>query len=318
MLSKQPFLECRALILEPWSVFVNDILHALLFLMLAGSVFVALILLERRHLARHQRADAYDTRETLANIGTGLMYKSVDGVFIALIVTRVYDWVQARGLQWQAPSGWMGFVLLFVLTDFVFYWRHRFMHRVRYGWTAHAVHHSSQRYNLSTALRQTPMFDLSGLILLGVVPMALLGFDKNAAVLSLEINLFYQFFIHTEVVRRMPAWFEFVFNTPSHHRVHHGRNPRQIDTNFGGTLIIWDRLFGSFVAERDAGKIRYGVTMRQPRSLNPLHLVFGECVSMWRDLWHHKDLRILWKHPDWVGERYPDRAMPEPLPDRAP
>lgn len=184
------------------------------------------------------------------------------------------------------------------------------MHRVRYGWTAHAVHHSSERYNLSTALRQSPMFDLSGLILMGVLPMALIGFDKNATVLSLEINLFYQFFIHTEVVRRMPTWYEFVFNTPSHHRVHHGRNPKQIDTNFGGTLIIWDRLFGTFVAEEEAGKIRYGVTMRQPRSLNPLHLVFGECLSMWRDVWQHKDLRILWKHPDWVAEQYPaSRAM---------
>lgn len=289
---------------------MNDILHAALFLMLAGSIFVALILMERHHLVRHGQAQAYNTREAVANISTGLMYKSVDGLFIAVVVTRFYDWVRAHGLQWQTPSGWMGFVLLFILTDLVFYWAHRFMHRVRYGWTAHAVHHSSQRYNLSTALRQTPMFDLSGLILLGVLPMALIGFDKNAAVLALEINLFYQFFIHTEVVRKLPAWFEFVFNTPSHHRVHHGRNPAQIDTNFGGTLIIWDRLFGTFVAEEAAGEIRYGVTMRQPRSLNPLHLVFGECLSMWRDMWLHKDLRIVWKHPDWVGERYPQTREP--------
>lgn len=284
---------------------MNDVLHALSFVLLAGMVFVGLILFERHHLIRQGRSDAYDTRESLANICTGLLYKSVDGVFIALVVTLPYEWIAAHGLQWQGASGWWGFALLFVMTDLVFYGAHRFMHRVRYGWTAHAVHHSSERYNLSTALRQTPMFDLSGLILVGILPPALIGFDKNAAILALEINLFYQFFIHTEAVRRMPDWFEFIFNTPSHHRVHHGRNPAQIDRNFGGTFIVWDRLFGTFVAEADAGPIRYGVSMRQPRSLNPLHLVFGEALALWADVWRHKDLRIVWKHPDWVAERYP-------------
>lgn len=280
-----------------------DILHAFAFLGLAGSVFVMLILMERHVLIRQGRPEVYQVRESLANICTGLLYKVIDGVVIALVVSVFYDWAQAHGLRWQAPSGLSGFLLLFVLTDLVFYWAHRFMHRVRYGWTAHAVHHSSERYNLSTALRQTPMFDLTGLILLGTLPMALIGFDRTQAVIALEANLFYQFFIHTEVVRKLPAWFEYVFNTPSHHRVHHGRNPKQIDTNFGGTLIIWDRLFGTFVAEEDAGEIRYGVTMRQPRSLNPFHLVFGEYLSMWRDAWRLRDPRVLWKHPDWVGER---------------
>ncbi len=282
---------------------MQDILHAFAFLGLAGSVFVMLILMERHALVRQGRPEAYQAKESLANIATGFLYKSIDGVVIAFVVSVFYDWVQARGLRWQAPSGIAGFLLLFVLTDLVFYWAHRFMHRVRYGWTAHAVHHSSERYNLSTALRQTPMFDLTGLILVGTLPMALIGFDRMHAIVALEVNLFYQFFIHTEVVRKLPAWFEFVFNTPSHHRVHHGRNPKQIDTNFGGTLIIWDRLFGTFVPEEEAGEIRYGVTNRAPRSLNPFHLVFGEYLSMWRDAWRLRDPRVLWKHPDWVEER---------------
>ncbi|WP_230179652.1 sterol desaturase family protein [Aquabacterium sp. CECT 9606] len=284
---------------------MTDFLHALYFILIAGSVFIGLVLLERRHLVHQQKPDAYNTQETLANFSTGVLYKVTDGVFIALVVTVFYDWVRQWGLNWRSSSVALDFALLFVLTDLVFYWAHRFMHRVRYGWAAHSVHHSSERYNLSTALRQTPMFDLSGVVLLSTIPQALIGFDKNLAVLALEVNLFYQFFIHTEVVRRLPAWFEYVFNTPSHHRVHHGRNPRQIDTNFGGTLIIWDRLFGTFVDEREAGEIRYGVSARAPRSLNPLRLVFGEFVSMWVDVWRHKDLRIVWKHPDWVNERYP-------------
>ncbi|CAH0350316.1 hypothetical protein AQB9606_01518 [Aquabacterium sp. CECT 9606] len=288
-----------------WRWLVTDFLHALYFILIAGSVFIGLVLLERRHLVHQQKPDAYNTQETLANFSTGVLYKVTDGVFIALVVTVFYDWVRQWGLNWRSSSVALDFALLFVLTDLVFYWAHRFMHRVRYGWAAHSVHHSSERYNLSTALRQTPMFDLSGVVLLSTIPQALIGFDKNLAVLALEVNLFYQFFIHTEVVRRLPAWFEYVFNTPSHHRVHHGRNPRQIDTNFGGTLIIWDRLFGTFVDEREAGEIRYGVSARAPRSLNPLRLVFGEFVSMWVDVWRHKDLRIVWKHPDWVNERYP-------------
>lgn len=109
------------------------------------------------------------------------------------------------------------------------------------------------------------------------------------------------FYIHTEVVGRLPRWFEAVFNTPSHHRVHHGSNPGQLDTNFGGVFIIWDRLFGTFVDERDAGTIAYGIAQRQPRTLNPLRLNLDEWFAMWRDVWQRKDLRVLWKPPDWVA-----------------
>ncbi|WP_141554295.1 sterol desaturase family protein, partial [Tenacibaculum discolor] len=100
------------------------------------------------------------------------------------------------------------------------------------------------------------------LVFVWCLPLALIGFDKMSVVMAIELNLFYQFFIHTEVIRRLPAWYEAIFNTPSHHRVHHGRSPAQIDTNFGGVLIIWDRLFGTFVDERDAGQIVYGISRR--------------------------------------------------------
>lgn len=142
---------------------------------------------------------------------------------------------------------------------------------------------------------------ISGLALLWWLPLALIGFDKMSVVVAIELNLFYQFFIHTEVVGRLPRWFEAVFNTPSHHRVHHGSNPGQLDTNFGGIFIIWDRLFGTFVDKRDAGTIAYGIAQRQPRTLNPLRLNLDEWFAMWRDVWQRKDLRVLWKHPDWVA-----------------
>ena len=283
---------------------MDDILHALSFVLIAGAAFVALIVAERAYWIRHHRPSAYEVREVFSNIATGFMYKMVDGAVVAVFVSQFYDSVVKLGLQYKPSNPWLGWVVLFVVADLLFYGLHWLMHKTRYGWCSHITHHSSQRYNLSTALRQNFLFDLSGLALLWWLPLALIGFDKFSVVLTIELNLFYQFFIHTEVVKRLPAWYETVFNTPSHHRVHHGRNPGQLDTNFGGVFIIWDRLFGTFVDERDAGAIAYGISHRQLTTLNPFRLNLDEWFAMWRDAWRHKDLRILWKHPDWVEETF--------------
>ena len=259
---------------------MQDILHALGFVLVAGAVFLALIAAERAFWIRRNRPNAYDLRESAANIGTGFLYKMFDGLFVAGVIAVFFDDVRAWGLQFSPSQPWVGWLVLFVVTDFLFYVAHFVMHKVRYGWCSHITHHSSTRYNLSTALRQNFLFDLSGLALLWWVPLALIGFDKVSVIVAVELNLFYQFFLHTEVVGRLPKWFEAIFNTPSHHRVHHGRNPAQIDTNFGGVLIIWDRLFGTFVDERDAGEIVYGISHRQPTTLNPLRLNLDEWFAM--------------------------------------
>lgn len=284
---------------------MDDILHALAFVLIAGTAFVALILLEAAYWRRQHVPDAYNFKESLVNVTTGFLYKMVDGAVVAVFVTQFYDDVRRVGLAYTPENKWLAMGLLFVLTDLLFYGLHYLMHKVRYGWCSHITHHSSTRYNLSTALRQNFLFDLSGLAILWWLPLALIGFDKMSVVVAIELNLFYQFFIHTQVVQRMPAWYEAIFNTPSHHRVHHGSNPAQIDTNFGGVLIIWDRLFGTFVDERRAGQIVYGISLRQPTTLNPLRLNLDEFLAMWGDVWRHKDLRILWKHPDWVAQAYP-------------
>jgi len=283
---------------------MDDLTHALIFIALAGPVFFAVMFAERAWLIHHGRPQAYQLNESLANIGTGLIYKLVDAVLLIFVASAIYLVVQQQGLQWQSDWPWLNFLLLMVLVDFSFYWVHRFMHKVRYGWTGHWVHHSSERFNFSTALRQTPVVSFNGIITVAMLPAALVGFELKHAVIALELNLFFQFFVHTETVRRMPRWFEWVFNTPGHHRVHHGSNPKQIDTNFAGVLIIWDRLFGTFVDEKDAGEIKYGVDFRPATTLNPFKLVVAEFISMWRDVWHYRDLRIVWKHPSWVEEYY--------------
>jgi len=283
---------------------MEDFLHALVFIVLAGPVFFAVMFAERAWLIRQGKTDAYDLKESAANIGTGLIYKVLDALSIIFVGSVVYLTVRNYGFQWQSQSPLLDFILLKVLVDFNFFWVHRFMHKVRYGWAGHWVHHSSERFNFSTALRQTPVVSFNGIMLVAMLPAAVIGFSLEQAVIALELNLFFQFFVHTEVVRKLPRWFEFVFNTPSHHRVHHGSNPKQIDTNFAGVLIIWDRIFGTFVDEKDAGEIRYGVDFRPATSLNPFRLVLAEFVSMWRDILHYRDIRILWKHPSWVEEHY--------------
>lgn len=282
---------------------MQDVLHALLFIALFGLVFLGVMVAEHHWARRHGRPGLYRWPETLANITTGFSYKVVDGIAIALFIQAFYLWVYDRGLQWNPELSVWSVLALVVFIDFCFYLNHVLMHKVRWFWNVHVTHHSSEHMNFSTALRQNFTFALSGSWLLWWIPAALLGFDKNWVLIAIEANLVYQFFLHTEQVRTL-GWLEKIFNTPSHHRVHHGRNPKQIDTNFGGIFILWDKIFGTFRAEADAGEIQYGVTRMPDHPYNPWHLQVHDWVAMFRDVWRYKDLRILYKHPDWVTERY--------------
>lgn len=184
--------------------------------------------------------------------------------------------------------------------DFAYYWNHRFMHEWRYMWAVHVVHHSSEHYNLSTALRQT-WTDVAGTFVpYGLV--SLLGVRPEVVEQARGINLIYQFWFHTDVVDRLgPA--ELVLNTPSHHRVHHGANPRYIDKNYGSILILWDRLFGTFEPEDPAEPVVYGLT-KNIDTFNPLRIAFGEYVSMARDVmaaegWKDR-LSLVLRGPGWA------------------
>jgi sterol desaturase/sphingolipid hydroxylase (fatty acid hydroxylase superfamily) len=176
---------------------------------------------------------------------------------------------------------WWAFVLCFVLDDLRFYWGHRISHRSRWFWAAHVVHHSSEYFNLSTALRQPWTGTITGLVVMAM-PLAWLGFHPALIGFCASLNLFYQFFLHTEAVRRLPPWIEFVFNTPSHHRVHHARNPRYLDANYAGTLIIWDRLFGTFVPELDRDPPNYGL-VKNVETFDPVTVALGEYRGIFSD-----------------------------------
>jgi sterol desaturase/sphingolipid hydroxylase (fatty acid hydroxylase superfamily) len=190
-----------------------------------------------------------------------------------------------------------------VLWDFLYYWDHRWMHEVRLLWANHVTHHSSRRYNLSTALRQP----WSGIITAWVfLPMPLLGFRTATIMKAAQLNLLYQYWIHTETIDRLPRPVEQVFNTPSHHRVHHGANPQYLDKNYGGILIVWDRLFGTF--EPEVRRVKYGLT-KNIDTYNPLRIAYHEFVDIAGDVRRARGVRNKLRHvfgrpgwqPDAVG-----------------
>ena len=281
---------------------MQDLLRALMFIVSFGALFLAIIAAEAWYLKR-KGVDSYHLKETLANISTGAMYKIFDGIAIALFIQLFYDYVRQFGFGYDPEFGLAAILILFFAQDFFYYFYHVAMHKIRWFWAIHVTHHSSKNMNFSTALRQNFLMDVNFGWVMWWMPLAIIGFDKNWALIAIEASLAYQFFLHTEVVRRLGP-LEWVFNTPSHHRVHHGCKPDQIDSNFGGVLIIWDRLFGTFVDERKVSSLEYGLTNRQPTTLNPLRLNLDEFFLMFKDVWTYKDLRIFVKGPSYVEQRY--------------
>ena len=223
----------------------------------------------------------------IANLGWGLVNVAVYEGLHSLTPLRV-------------PSALWSWLILFVAYDFCYYWEHRANHRIRILWASHVVHHSSQRFNLSTALRQT----WTGIGSLPfALPLILLGFSPAMVFASAAMNLLYQFWIHTERIDKMWAPVEWVMNTPSHHRVHHGSNNGYLDKNYAGVFIVWDRLFRSFEAETE--KVRYGLT-KDIDTYNPLRVAVHEYAAIGRDLraarsWRARFGYVL-RGPGWSPE----------------
>jgi len=193
--------------------------------------------------------------------------------------------------------------------DFIYYWNHRFMHTSRYMWAVHVVHHSSERYNLSTALRQPVAHELGTFVPYSA--LALLGIRPELIASARGINLLYQYWFHTDAIRRLGP-FEEVFNTPSHHRVHHGSNPQYLDRNHGSILIVWDRLFGTF--EREDEPVVYGLT-KNIETFDPVRIATHEHADMLRDVarsttWPER-LSYVLRGPGWAYQQHAARAALE-------
>ncbi|MEU1837870.1 sterol desaturase family protein [Micromonospora chersina] len=242
----------------------------------------------------------YELRDTSTSLSMGLGSQII-GFPWKLLTVGVYAALWTVAPVHLSPGHWWTWVIVFFADDLAYYWFHRLHHEVRVLWASHVVHHSSVYYNLSTALRQswTPMTSLPFWL-----PLALLGIPPWMIFLQQSISLLYQFFLHTERVGVLARPVEFIFNTPSHHRVHHGSNAEYLDRNYGGILIVWDRLFGSFEPER--APARYGLT-KNIQTYNPLRVATHEFAAIWSDVrhatsWRHR-LGYLFGRPGWQPAR---------------
>ncbi len=242
----------------------------------------------------------YETKDALASISMGLGNVILGFASKALVLLALF-WVYDNFRIFEIPIVWWSFILLFFADDISYYWFHRISHECRLFWASHVIHHSSQHYNLSTALRQTWSGGFYTFIFWIWLP--LLGFHPAMIMLQMSISLLYQFWIHTEAIDKMPRWFEAVFNTPSHHRVHHGSNPIYLDRNHAGILIIWDKIFGTFQPELKEEKVNYGL-VKNIKTFNPVKIAFLEWWYMFKDAFSgqksFKDrLLYLIKPPGW-------------------
>ena len=259
-------------------IFRNILLDAI-------PAFIILIILEIIYAIQTQRK-LYEVKDAatsislgLGNLFIGLLTKScILVIFIGLYKYKLFN------IPYNA---WWAFILCFLADDFSYYWAHRSAHSIRWFWASHVVHHTSEKYNLAAALRQTWTGNLTGSFIFWTW-MPLVGFHPAMVMLMQSVSLIYQFWIHTESVYKCPRWFEFIFNTPSHHRVHHGTDLDYLDTNYAGVLIIWDRMFGSFVSENQ--RPQYGLT-KQIESYNPAKIAFYEWVQMVKDVANAKSMR---------------------------
>lgn len=247
------------------------------FIALSVPFFFLFIFLELFY-GKWKNEHYYRLNDTLTNLSCGIGQQ-----ILGLWLKFYFIFLMAFFYQYRLftiPNTWYYAILLFLGVDLCYYWFHRLSHEINAMWATHVVHHQSEEYNLSVALRQSwfqTIFSSSFYI-----PLPFLGFDPALIASIIAINTLYQFWIHTKVIKKMPAVVEFIFNTPSHHRVHHGKNPKYIDKNHAGSLIIWDRMFGTFQKEEE--EVIYGITTPL-NSWNPI----------WANLHYWKDIsRISW------------------------
>ena len=250
----------------------------------------------------------YRLNDAIGNISCGIT-EQITGVFVKVATVALYHFFYIHFRFFEIPNTWYFAIILFIGVDFFYYWAHRYSHEVNLFWLGHVVHHQSEDYNLSVALRQGALQKLFTAFFF--IPLAILGFETEWFIYVGAFSTLYQFWIHTEAIDKLPKWFEYVFNTPSHHRVHHGRNPKYIDKNHGGTFIIFDRWFGTFLPEEE--KPTYGVTT-PINTFNAISAHVKPVESLIHD-WKSvrgisNKMKLLFMPPGWLptengGMRYP-------------
>ena len=282
---------------------MDDLLSQLLPAHLRWMLPAALLLAALAELLwLRRRGHGMDWRESAASLGMAAGQR-LAGAVTAVLLGGVYWWCWAHR-PWTVPlhSAW-GLPLLFLGAELCYYWQHRLSHECRWLWASHAVHHSPRHLNFSAAYRLGWTAGISGHGVF-LLPLILLGFHPVAVLATFSFNLLYQFWLHTELVPRL-GWLEGILNTPANHRVHHAVNPRYLDRNYGGVLMVFDRLFGTWEPESATESCRYGL-VHQLESHNPLRIAFHEWIALWRDLRQARTARAVLGHlfgpPGWRAD----------------
>jgi len=283
---------------ELFDPMANPITYAIPFFLLSIVVeLAALKWLDHDDTVFNRKRTGYLAKDARASLLMGLG-SLVSTTVLKLVMFVVYIAVYEYVAPFEVPMTWWGITLSVIAVDLLYYWNHRFVHRARVGWAAHQAHHSSEYMNFATALRQkwNPWFEFFFFL-----PLPFVGISPLSLYLAFSINLIYQFFVHTEMIDRLPRPIELVFNTPSHHRVHHGSDPEYLDKNYAGILIVWDRMFGTFQPELQ--RPVYGLT-KQKDTYNIFKLQYGDYAELWRDVraadnWRDR-LGYVFRPPGWV------------------
>jgi sterol desaturase/sphingolipid hydroxylase (fatty acid hydroxylase superfamily) len=273
-------------------------------IIIAAPIMFSLVALEYYLSVRKNMKNLYSGKDFLASasIGIGNMFVNAFtkvGVFYIVVVFY-------RITPLSIPPTWWSYLVCFILLDFLRYWAHRIAHHQRFWWSTHVVHHSSTHYNFSVSFRLSWTQNLK---LVFFLPVVLLGFNPIVFFIVHQLEVLYQFWIHTEFIRKLPKPIEYIFTTPSHHRVHHAVNEKYIDRNFGSTLIIWDRMFGTFQPEEEQAV--YGIT-KPVNSYNPVYLVFHAWGDLFRDIWKRPSAawKILFGSPTaWEREEVKKKSV---------
>ena len=224
----------------------------------------------------------YRLNDAINSLSMGFLSR-VMGAMYALVPFSLYAYSYESYALFTWKDNWTTYIIAFILYDFCYYWNHRIGHVINIGWASHVIHHSSEEYNLTTALRQTSIPNPIGALCF--VPLAFFGFEPWLLLAVGSLNLIYQYWVHTQVINRMPEWFEAVFVTPSNHRVHHAKNKIYVDKNYSGVFILWDRIFNTFQPELKEEKVIFGIST-QLASWNPIWGNIKVLSNLMKDAWH--------------------------------
>lgn len=240
--------------------------------------------------------------DSIANIITVFLFVGIEYILGILLVTKLYMYASYYAFLPELPLNWITIISCILLADFLYYWEHRMMHRIGIGWATHTVHHSSEHFNMSVAYRFGPLDSVFPLLF--SIPAVMLGFNPFLLLASELFVQTFQAILHTEIIGKLPKPFEFLLNTPSHHRVHHGSNRQYWDKNYGGIFIIWDRIFGTFEPEEE--KVIYGIS-KPLNSINPMKIFLHGISRLNRKLKQVSGLKnkflVLVKPLGWMPEK---------------